>query len=484
LLQKKLNKYFFISYQEGSASELKALLAARAVEKVLDPEALAYYFRADAIPTPKSVFQDVFKLPAGMSLSWSPGTTPAITPFWQVEDLRVDVPNTEAEVLRGLRDRIDLAVRERLVADVPLGLFLSGGIDSAVVAESASRQAGSLEAFTIGFDDPTHDESGIAAQTAKAFGLTHHVERLGAEEALGMLDEATELLDEPLADASILPTLLLARFTRRHVTVALSGDGGDELLLGYQHVPAHAMIEAYPFLRRPGELAARVLEKLPASDGYFSFGFKAQRLARGMGSADPWARDLAWRGSWSGPMASRLLRGADVSAPDRHLAALANDVPGDWGFWRQWTWMYLRSFLMDQVMVKVDRATMHFSLEGRAPLLDPRVVSYLFSLDDRWKLGRFAHKALFKRLLRERLPANVLALPKHGFAIPIAAWLKTALAEELQQSVAYARENLPHAVDADVVEAMRVEHAAGRIDRRKELWSWLQFIRWHRRWVA
>jgi asparagine synthase (glutamine-hydrolysing) len=152
-----------------------------------------------------------------------------------------------------LRERFDLAVKERLVSDVPLGLFLSGGLDSTAVAESASRQSSTkLKAFTIGFEDKTHDETEAASLVAKSLGLEHYVEKLTAESALSMLGEATEMLDEPLADAAVLPQLLLSRFARKQVTVALSGDGGDELLMGYQHIPAHRVVEALPRVSRHG----------------------------------------------------------------------------------------------------------------------------------------------------------------------------------------------------------------------------------------
>ncbi|MCC6563998.1 asparagine synthase (glutamine-hydrolyzing) [Candidatus Uhrbacteria bacterium] len=463
------------------ASELKALLENGVVSKELDVVSMGAYFRSDAVPTPRTIFQNVQKLESASAMSWEKGVSKTWS-FWKPET--ADIPTDPKEIVAGLRERLDLAVKERLVSDVPLGMFLSGGIDSSVIAESAARQSSSkLKAFTIGFDDASHDERPAAREVAKALNIELHEETLTPEAALGMMEEAVALLDEPLADPAILPQLLLARFTRKHVTVALTGDGGDELLLGYQHIPAHVWMNRVPgFLQR----AARIIERIPAGTGYFSLGFKLQRLARGLGELSPWSRDLAWRGSWTRDDLSSLLR-PEIRAQvqpdyaDKQFAERASEV-GEVSFWKKWSWGYLRTYLMDDVLVKVDRATMWFSLEARSPLLDPRVVSYLWSVPDQFKLGAWKKKRLLKELVRGRIPDEILDRPKHGFAVPIAEWLRGPLAPKLAEVADTAYLQKQGLFEPSFIQKVIEEHRSGRKDRRKELWAFLMFQLWYGTW--
>lgn len=515
------------------ASELKALLAAGAAEREIDPVSLGLYFRTDAVPTPRSIFKNVQKLEPATAMVWSNGQVSKAWKFWEpsllssraegngvegsslakippLHSVSVGMTNGSSgqEMANQLSRLIDLSVADRLVSDVPLGLFLSGGLDSAVVAESAARQGGRMKAFTIGFDDPSHDESQAAAQVARAFGLEHYVDVLKPESALAMIDEAVELLDEPLADASILPQLLLSKFTRQQVTVALSGDGGDELLLGYAHVPAHQLMNSlqssvvsrqsatFDIRHSIFDLGKWLLGKVPAGDGYFSFGFKTQRLARGLGAPDPWSRDVRWRGAMDGPTLRSLLlpevaQAADVDYAERQLADRANELAWDDAmtrrcddsFWRQWTWAYLRTFLMDEVMVKVDRASMWFALESRAPLLDTRVVEFLLNVPLQYKLGTWKNKRLFKEILKGKVPSDVLDKPKHGFAVPVGAWLNGPLADRFAVLTAPDRLCAQGLFDPAVVKHLAEEHHAGRVDRRKEMWAMFMFQLWHDRHV-
>ena len=470
------------------SSEIKSLIAAGAINKEIDLQSLSLYFRTDAVPTPLSIFKNVFKLEPASAMAWSNGKIEKQWSFWGSPQGPC-LEGTATDFVHGLRDVVDKAVAKRMVADVPLGLFLSGGLDSAVVAESAARQSSSpVKAFTIGFDDASHDESQYARQTASALGLEHYVEILNAESALGMIDQAVALLDEPLADASILPQLLLSRFTRQKVTVALSGDGGDELLLGYQHIPAHVWmnrLQWVPEVMR--EMAADALSAMPAGQGYFSFGFKAQRLARGLTAQNPWARDVQWRGAMSQECLQNLLlpevaNQIQTQMAEQVLQARAMEA-GDVGFWRQWTWAYLRTFLMDEVLVKVDRATMWYALEARAPLLDTDVVEYLLRVPNEFKLGRWSGKRLFKELIKNRVPSTVLNHPKHGFAVPVGKWLNGPLADRLKELTNESRLNNQGIFDAKKVSQMITEHATGRIDRRKELWALFMFQLWYDSWA-
>ncbi|MDD2785436.1 MAG: asparagine synthase (glutamine-hydrolyzing) [Patescibacteria group bacterium] len=515
------------------ASELKALLAAGVVDREMDPISLGLYFRTDMVPTPRSIFKNVQKLEPATAMIWKDGHVEKSWMFWEpalTPALSHRMGEGDAnKLVSELGKMIDVSVAERLVSDVPLGLFLSGGLDSAVVAESAARQGGRMKAFTIGFDDPTHDESAAAKKVAQAFGLEHYVDVLKPEAAIAMIDEAAQLLDEPLADASILPQLLLSKFTRQQVTVALSGDGGDELLLGYAHIPAHQLINTLSFLRRresrvrmdpwvsvglrprmtkeDGIVLKRLLNRVPASDGYFSLGFKTQRFARGLGAPSPWARDVRWRGAFdSSTLTSMLLpevaHAADVDYAERQLAERANEIKNyelrikneedavrlgratrDDVFWRQWSWAYLRTFLMDEVMVKVDRAGMWFALESRAPLLDTRVVEFLLNVPSQYKLGAWKKKRLFKELLKGKVPSDILNKPKHGFAVPVGAWLNGPLAERFTALTEPGRLHSQGLFDPVAVKRLADEHRAGRIDRRKEMWAMFMFQLWYDKWA-
>lgn len=497
-------KPLYWTWKDGTlwfASELKALIAADIVDRDLDPASLGAYFRSDAVPTPRTIFKNVQKLEPATVMAWSEGKVERTWEYWKYQDQEFGIRD-EGEIVAGLRERLDHAVRERLVSDVPLGLFLSGGIDSAVIAESAARQSLSrLDAFTIGFDDPSHDERPAARAVANALGIELHEEILTPDAALTVVDDAVALLDEPLADPAILPQLLLARFTRKHVTVALTGDGGDELLLGYPHVGVHEAMNRMerdttpsPSSQRRGvrRMTDRVvgsvawaLDRVPAGSGYFSVGFKAQRLARGLSETDPWARDLAWRGSWTRSDLDALLlpdicEAVDTAFADRQLADRAEEIEGS--FWKQWSWGYLRTYLMDDVLVKVDRATMWHSLEARSPILDASVVSYLLSVPETYKLGAWKNKRLFKELLRGRIPDDVLNRPKHGFAIPTAAWLNGPLSDRLREVSDPAFLSKQGLFEPKIIQKMISEHRYGRKDRRKELWAFLMFQLWYRAW--
>lgn len=463
------------------ASELKALLGAGVAEKKIDAVSLTAYFRSDAVPTPRSIFEGVSKLAPASAMTWKEGKIERTWKFWSCPQKTIDTDDP----VTGLRERFDLAVKERLVSDVPLGLFLSGGLDSTAVAESASRQSSTkLKAFTVGFEDKTHDETESASMVAKSLGLEHYVEKLTAESALSMIDESTALLDEPLADAAILPQLLLARFTRKQVTVALSGDGGDELLMGYQHIPAHQLIERIPSPIRKAQSVKWIANHIPAGAGYFSLGFKAQRFARGASVANRMSRDLAWRGSVDAStlkeiLDPQILSKADPDWSERLLIDYTKEAGDDADGWRGWSWAYLRSFLMDEVLVKVDRATMWFSLEARSPLLDRRVVEYLLTLPTKYKTGAWKKKRLLRELVKNRVPREILDKPKHGFGVQVADWLRGPLKSRLLEVTSESHLKSQGLFQPQAIKTLVDQHVAGTIDRRKELWALLTFQLWY-----
>ncbi len=468
------------------ASELKSLISADVIKKEIDTDSVALYFRNEFIPTPKTIFKNVWKLEPATVLSFENDKIEK-REFWQKKEEEEKNLN-EKDVLEKTQKIIDEAVKKRLVSDVPLGLFLSGGLDSTIIAESASRQNPGMEAFTLGFEDNSYDETEKARKIAKALGIKHHVEILSEKKALDMLDESINLLDEPLADPAVLPQLLLSQFTKKHVTVALSGDGGDELLLGYQHIKAHIWVEKLSFLpKNILNLTADILKKIPSGSEYFSFGFKSQRLSRGLSIENRFERDLAWRGAFDKKGLKKLLRKEFAESLNLEEAGdIMQDYAEKYGnpkSWSSWSFSYLRTYLMDDVMVKVDRATMWYGLEARAPLLDTKLVSFLLDLPDKYKLGEWRNKKLFKKLLENKIPEEVLNSPKHGFGVPIAKWLNGPLQQKLIEFSSKEFLDKQNIFNRDYILEIIDEHKSGRRDKRKELWAYLVFQLWYKRWI-
>ncbi len=466
------------------ASEIKALVAAGATLRKLDYVSLTHYFETDFIPTTRSIYQDISKLAPATVLRFSKdGIHESV--FWKPEFSPVEC--SEPELLQDLRARIDESVRDRLVSDVPLGLFLSGGIDSTLIAESAARLSSSrLKAFVIGFEQSSYDERPAARAIANALGIELEEALFSSEDAKKLLPDAAYVFDEPLADPSILPQLAVAKAASSELKVVLTGDGGDELLLGYQHIPAHLFLNRFripnPFLAS----AASVLNAVPAGHGYFSLGFKTQRLARGLASRDPWERDLRWRGSFGHEnllriLSDRIRQECRNVQTQRFMQLLADEI-SQASFETKWSWTYLRSYLMDDVLVKVDRATMANGLEARSPLLDASLVERMLRIPSSLKTGQGSGKKLFKTLLHGRVPADVLERKKHGFTIPIGRWLTNEFAPQLSEVSNPTFLKTQGLFDPAEVQRLIEQHRSAKVDRRKELWAFLHFQLWFRTW--
>ena len=466
-------------------SELKSLLEHPLCPTDLDRESLSRYLALEYVPTPFAIFAGIRKLPGGHVLRWRDGRA-AVERYWDLSfepDSRVAGARGDDEYAEELHALLRDAVRRRLMSDVPLGAFLSGGIDSSSVVAMMVEQmpARDVKTFSIGFTERSFDESGHARRVAEHFGTDHHEEIFTPRTMVDILPSVVDFLDEPFADPSILPTYVLSRFTRESVTVALGGDGSDELLAGYPTFPADRVAGLYAM---PKFLHDRVVvplvDRLPVSTDDFSLDFKLKRFLRGaVAPAD--VRHATWLGAFTPAEQVALLdrHPADPFAEQRRafVAAPARSRLD------RLIYLYATTYLQDDILVKVDRASMASGLEVRAPFLDVELVNFLGRVPARLKLRRFDTKHLLKRAMGRSLPPGIAGRSKKGFGIPIAAWLKGDLREALRDELSSARLGAQGIFDPAEVDRLVSEHLAGRRDHRKQLWTLFVFQLWHRRWV-
>jgi asparagine synthase (glutamine-hydrolysing) len=410
-----------------------------------------------------------------------------VEPYWNVQ-FRPDRSIHVGEAVERLHGALDLAVRQHLVSDVPLGVLLSGGIDSSTVAAFAARHyGGRLKTFSIGFQDPSFNESVHARRVARALGTDHHEEILEPRGALDLVERLPDLLDEPLGDASLIPTFLLSRFTRRSVTVALSGDGGDELFAGYPTYQAHRLarlVELVPRWIRSG-LVRRAVDRLPVSLGNLSVDFKLKRFFEGMDYADV-ERHGVWLGSFTPAEQHELLtpeaRERMVGPPSyAALHEILAHAPSAQGLERM-LYLDLKGYLGEGVLTKTDRASMACSLEVRVPLLDRRVVELAASLPMGLKLHGLTTKYVLKRALAGALPRETLARPKKGFGIPLGHWFRGALRPLLREVCGADAIRRGGLFRPETVERLLAEHESRQRDHRKKLYTLLAFQIWASRY--
>lgn len=471
------------------ASELKAILIDPAQPRQVDLEGLSHYLTLETVPAPWTILEGVHKLAPGTMLIFEAGRL-EVRRYWDARFIGPGVPATEAAAREELDQLLDRAVRRRLVADVPVGVFLSGGIDSSTVAWYASRASSRIQTYSIGFEEASFDESSHARAVAKALGTEHHEERLSAAKALELLPAVTANLDEPFADASILPTFLLSRYTRQHVKVALGGDGGDEILLGYPTYLAHQLYRYYewiPASLRRGLIPGLVDGLLPVSFENISLDFKIRRFVAG-GDLSQLQRDLVWLGSFSTEAKQRLLSSevraalgprAGLDFAERMVGALPVKDPLE-----RVLYLDMKIYMAEDILTKVDRASMANSLEVRAPLLDYELVEFLLKLPVAWRFDGRKGKKILKDLMRPRLPEGIVDRPKKGFGMPVAHWITGPLKEMMIDLLAPARLKQQGFFDPTEVQRLIKEHLRGERDHRKPLWTLLMFQSWLKEYGA
>jgi asparagine synthase (glutamine-hydrolysing) len=476
-------------------SELRALIAHPSFRADVDREAVSAFLRYSYVPTPASIFRNVQKLPPGCILSVGASSELDINPYWELGHVvsqparfGIDADEAAEELYSLLRE----AVRGRMIADVPIGAFLSGGVDSStIVALMQSCSDRPVRTFTIGFGEAAYDEAPYAREVAKYLGTEHTEVSLDANAALALVGDVAEWFDEPFADSSQLPTYLVSRMTRQHVTVALSGDGGDELFGGY---PKYAMLEttwrrasrvprgmrtlfgraltAVPE-RALAAVAARTLDAGRAE----RIGEKSRRLAAAIAAGD--ADQAAAAIDIVGVDRPSLVPGATGSLRPRQVSGLAATLPD---FVSRMQARDMAGYLPDDILTKIDRCSMAVALEARVPLLDHRVVEFIWSLPAALRRGS-GPKALLKAVLDRYVPPAMVERPKRGFSVPLAQWLRGPLrpwAEDLLSPTKLANEGLLNVVG---VRALWHRHLSNREQNATALWNILMLRAWSERWL-
>ncbi len=460
------------------ASELASLLAHGGVRAELSAEGLASYFFSDYVHPPGTIVGAVKKLPPGHTLVWEDGRLGEPQAYWRVGAPAPAPARTDAELAGALWSELGRAVKDQLVSDVPVGIFLSGGIDSSCVAALAAAAGGRMKAFSIGFENATFDESSYARLMAQRLDVELVSETLDERNLLDVLDVALDKLDEPMADPSFLPTYLLSRLAARHVKVVVGGDGGDELWGGYPTYRAHgyaAIYERVPAWIRKG-VVERAIGWLPIDDRYQSLEWKLRRFTQRWDD-DPVTRHLRWMSSVDLPELARALPSARSLRPATLDARLPETSDG----LQRILALDFTTYMPGSVLTKVDRASMAHGLEVRPPLLDNGLVDMAFALPSRYKVRGGTTKFLLKLAARGKIPDDIIDRPKKGFGIPLGAWLRGPLRPRIEEVAARSPVWSTGLLDRDVFAGWNREHQERRHDHSKALWALLVLDHWHRR---
>ena len=468
------------------ASELKALRAAD-LPLTVDLEALSIYLSLLYIPAPHTIYREVRKLNPAETLVWEQGQATLRT-YWDLADLAAapgeERHRSQSALQEEFRNLLRDAVGRQLIADVPLGIFLSGGLDSsAVVAFARQNHSGRLRTFAIGFDDPSYDETAYARIVADHF-QTDHTELIVRPDAAGLAHRLVAAFDEPFADSSAIPAYYLCELARRDVTVALGGDGGDELFAGYLTYQADKLARIYD--RLPGLVSRRLLpavvSHLPVSHEKISFDFKARRFIN-HALLEPDHRHYAWKAFFSPELKRDLLRPElaedlnghlDGYAPYRrhlHDAHHLDDLS-------RFQYADTKVYLPGDNLTKMDRVSMVHSLEVRVPLLDPRLVEFAFRLPPKMRMPGLKLKHFLRESMRGILPDEILRRRKRGFNVPMARWLKDDLRPLVDGYLSPETVRRQGYFEPEVVTALVQDHVEGRVDYSRNLWALLMFNLW------
>jgi asparagine synthase (glutamine-hydrolysing) len=462
----------------GFASEVSALLCHSQLHPPYSTLALKKYFAYGYIPAPHSIYQGIYKLPAGHSLLYQIDThTVTVTQYWDfvLEPLTTLPKQPELEWSEQLRELLDQAVQRRLMSDVPLGVFLSGGIDSSAIAALMTRHLGGdkVKTFSMGFTEPDFDESVHATKVAQTLGTSHYLETLSLEKSKELLPDIISQLDEPMGDSSLLPTYLLCRHARQTVTVALGGDGGDELFAGYDPFRALRWAKLYHNLvPKPIHTGISMLfARLPVSHHYMSLEFKLKRTLRGLSYPPPF-----WCPVWMATLTPNEL--TELFGEKTELEEIFSEALEQWEACSQNNLVdktlqfYTKLYLQDDILVKLDRASMLVSLEARSPFLDIDLVNFVRTLPSEYKFRNGQTKYILKKALEPLLPKDILYRRKKGFGVPIGKWFE-------QQQFTFDFDSPPLALfNRHFMQTKWLEHTQHQADQKMFLWNLWVFQAW------
>ena len=481
-------------------SELKALVAHPEFKEEVDRDALALYLRYNCIPAPYSIYRGIKKLPPATRLALTLSNMHCMhwpRSYWSAEEavrrgLKEPFQGSEKDAISRLDLLLRDAVKKRMVADVPLGAFLSGGVDSsAIVALMQQQSQRPVKTFSIGFPDEAYNEANYAAAVARHLGTDHTEFYVSAEEAMKVIPNLPRFYDEPFSDSSQIPTYLLAALARRSVTVSLSGDGGDELFAGYKRyflwgkvwnavdcVPSFIRDVAAWSLRRVGpQRWNRILDfafhHLLSTKDIVSPGEKVEKLAQILSAKDSFSRYQVIVSDWESA-GSAVRGGVEPSSllRQRHVGAEFRD------FRVQMMFLDAVTYLPDDILVKLDRATMAVSLEGRVPYLDHRVVEFAAQLPLSMKLRNGTGKWILRQVLYQYVPRELLDRPKKGFSLPIEEWLRGPLRDWAEELLGESRLRGEGYFQPAIVRKVWKDHLSGQRDLRHQVWALLMFQSW------
>ncbi len=469
------------------ASEIKSLLFYPGVKKELDKSSLEKYFLYGFIPAPRSIYKGVKKLLPAHILIYRGGKIET-KPYWEVK-YRGEGGRSEGEYLAELEDLLSRAVERRLASDVPLGVFLSGGVDSSLVVALMAKLVGgeSIKSFSIGFDRKAFDETPYALKIAERFKTDHRCKVFDAKDCYQALLEIPNFLDEPISDPSIVPTYLLSKFTRERVTVALSGDGGDEIFGGYPKYFVHRLTH---FIKRMPEFLSWPLERIagaiPTSSDNKVFNYKIKRFVSGM-KYPPAVRNQVWIAPFLPREVLSLLGRETFSSEDpfeevsvhlKSYRSAGKDI------FNQMNFLDTKLTLSDHYLVKVDRASMANSLEVRSPFLDTALAEFSFSIPSHLKVRGFQTKYLLKKLAEKYLPRETVYRYKMGFGIPLDYWLRQGdLRKLVFQHLGRGALGQQTLLDPTAAAEILKSHYQGGEDQSSKIWSLLVFRLWEEKWL-
>lgn len=472
--------YFFLKDRLAFSSELKAFRQLKEA-KYLDFNSVDLYFTLGYIPAPNSLLRNTHKLMPGHFLTIDLSSLDhKEETYWDIDPTIPKIPVPEHEAKSRIYELIDNSVKKSLYSDVPLGVFLSGGLDSSSITFfSKKNYTGTPKTFSAIYSENSFDESKYSRLASHEFATDHHELKITSDDAKETVRNLHRIMDEPLADMSFIPTYLLSRLTRNHVTVALGGDGADELFLGYPTQLAHSLTAIYsavPVILRKG-LIEKVIYNLPVSDREFSLEFRLKRFVQSA-AMPPLLRHFSWQAHI--PLSERKeLFTCDYDSEKNLLSFFEEHIPPNIdSIFNLIEYLDLKFYLPNNILAKVDISSMSNSLEVRSPFLNHKLVEFVYSLDTNLKFRRFNQKYILKKSMEDYILKKIVYRKKHGFGIPLGRWLRNGLHGFSRKILSEENVRKLDFLNYEYIEKLLGDHESGRKDNRKQIWSLIVLVTW------